>query len=62
MKVALLLCLGLAGCGRWHEIVATVSSNAEVCVDGVRYLLFSHGASVKYQPDGKVTPCGGEEK
>jgi hypothetical protein len=59
MKTALAvaLVLALSGCGWGDRVIAHVVNSAEICVDGVAYLQFASGASVKYTPDGKVATC-----
>lgn len=59
-----LLCGGLllAGCGKVNRIIAHTVGYATVCVDGVEYLQFPSGASVKYGPDGKIVLCPNEKR
>ena len=46
------------GCGRLDRWWAgTTGRPTESCVDGVSYLQFTSGASVKYTQDGKVETC-----
>ena len=48
----------LTGCGKIDRTIAAWSGNgAEVCQDGVVYLQFTSGVSVKYSRDGKVVSC-----
>ncbi len=47
----------LAGCGQVNRVIAHTVGYATVCVDGVAYLQFPEGASVKYGPDGKIVLC-----
>lgn len=47
----------LAGCGKFEQGVARWTGYSEQCIDGVIYLQFSSGASVKYRPDGSVATC-----
>jgi len=47
----------LSGCGKFDRGVAKWTGSAEVCVDGVRYLQFTSGASVKYNRDGTIATC-----
>lgn len=35
----------------------TMKGNTTKCVDGVNYVLFPTGASVKYNTDGTVSTC-----
>jgi hypothetical protein len=47
-----------AGCGAFDKAKAYWGGGAvETCVDGVGYLQFTSGASVKYGRDGKVQVC-----
>lgn len=57
--VAVLLCGLLGGCG-WVDRVTASATGApsEACVDGVSYLQFTSGVSVKYTPQGRVATCG----
>ena len=59
MKKLLLIAFALlfAGCGKFDRGVAKITGSAEVCVDGVRYLQFTSGASVKYNRDGTIATC-----
>ena len=46
------------GCGRLDRWLAgTTGRPTETCFDGVTYLQFTSGASVKYTQDGKVATC-----
>lgn len=57
--IALVTIFSAAGCGQADRAMAFTTGNAqESCVDGVLYLQFTSGASVKYLPDGKVATCG----
>ena len=47
----------LAGCGKFDRGVAKITGSAQVCVDGVLYLQFTSGASVKYNRDGTIATC-----
>lgn len=48
----------LAGCGQIDRSMARLTgAPQETCVDGVLYLQFTSGTSVKYQPDGKIATC-----
>jgi hypothetical protein len=53
----LALAVTLSGCGKFDRGVAKITGSAEVCVDGVRYLQFTSGASVKYNRDGTIATC-----
>jgi hypothetical protein len=52
------LALALVGCGSFERDVAKFKGHSQQCVDGVMYLQFSSGATVKYRPDGSVWTCG----
>ena len=47
----------LAGCGKLDRGVAKLTGSAQVCVDGVLYIQFTSGASVKYNRDGTIATC-----
>ena len=57
--VAVVASFALSGCG-WADRVAvfTTGTASEVCQDGVLYLQFTSGVSVKYLPTGDVAQCG----
>lgn len=59
MKKILMLVavLSLAGCGAFDRSVAAWTGKAESCIDGVKYLQFASGVTVKYTPEGKVATC-----
>lgn len=48
-------CLG--GCGAFDRWTAKWTGNAESCIDGVLYIQFASGASVKYLPSGQIATC-----
>lgn len=51
--------LAVTGCGRLDRgIAGWTGKGAETCVDGVLYLQFTSGVTVKYKPDGTVATCG----
>lgn len=56
-KLTILLLLALTGCGVADRIGAGFSGYAEQCVDGVMYLQFTSGATVKYKRDGTIWTC-----
>lgn len=47
----------LSSCGVVDRGVAQLTGTANVCVDGVQYLQFPSGVTVKYSPDGKIKTC-----
>jgi hypothetical protein len=50
--------LFLTGCGALDRFSAHITGDAsEVCHDGVLYLQFTSGASVKYNTDGTMATC-----
>lgn len=55
------LILGVAllslGCGTISRGCAKYFGSDEVCIDGVKYIQFTSGASVKYNPDGTIATC-----
>jgi hypothetical protein len=51
------ICGLLGGCGKIDRHIANFTGSSESCIDGVRYLQFSSGASVKYTRDGKIATC-----
>lgn len=55
--LAALLAITLSGCGKFDRVAASVTGSAESCVDGVAYLQFTSGVTVKYRPDGSVATC-----
>jgi hypothetical protein len=60
IKLALLavtVALCISGCGKFDRGVAKITGSAEVCVDGVLYLQFTSGATVKYNRDGTIATC-----
>ena len=50
--------LAIAGCGQIERAGAGLTGHSEHCVDGVKYIQFVSGATVKYRPDGSVATCG----
>lgn len=54
----ILVAVGLAGCGAVERSAATFTGGGhESCVDGVIYLQFTSGVTVKYNTDGTVATC-----
>jgi hypothetical protein len=58
--VIALTALALTGCGTMARGCAGVTGSAEVCHDGVVYIQFTSGATVKYNADGTIARCGGQ--
>ena len=57
LALSMALPMTLAGCGKFDRGVAKITGSAQVCVDGVLYLQFTSGASVKYNRDGTIATC-----
>ena len=60
MKVIIfvVLALSLSGCGKLDRLFVAITGDAsETCHDGVTYLQFTSGASVKYNTDGTIAKC-----
>ena len=56
--VLILLALMLSGCGKLDRLFVAITGDAsETCHDGVAYLQFTSGASVKYNTDGTIAKC-----
>ena len=48
----------VSGCGRFDRKYASITGKpAETCVDGVTYLQFTSGATVKVDLNGKPVAC-----
>ena len=45
----------LTACGAWDRGVAQMTGSAISCIDGVQYLQFASGVTVKYKQDGTVS-------
>lgn len=55
---ALILICTLAGCGNIDRSVAGLTGGAsKTCVDGVKYLQFTSGATVQVDRQGNPVPC-----
>ena len=46
--------LSLSGCGWFDRVTATATGNATTCIEGVRYIQFTSGASVMYDAQTKT--------
>lgn len=60
MKYAMigLMLAALSGCGAVDRAVSKFTGKgSEVCQDGVVYLQFTSGTSVKYDKFGKIVTC-----
>ena len=47
LAVALVCAIALTGCGVVHKRAAYAFGSSDVCVDGIKYLQFPSGATVK---------------
>lgn len=57
-KLVFVLPLLLIGCGRMErEIAEFTGGGYETCHDGVAYIQFTSGATVKYNTDGTIATC-----
>jgi uncharacterized protein YceK len=55
---SLLIVVGFAGCGSVDRGMASITgTGTETCVDGVLYLQFTSGVTVKYNQNGSVATC-----
>lgn len=43
--------------GSVHRKIAEYTGYSTICVDGVKYVQFTSGASVQYDTNGKVVTC-----
>lgn len=46
-----------SGCGWFGREWAKTTGKAESCIDGVVYIQFASGVSVKYNRDGSIKNC-----
>lgn len=53
----IVLSLALTSCGNFDRHVANLTGSSESCIDGVRYIQFPSGASVKYTREGRIATC-----
>ena len=51
------LLVTLGGCGKINRSIANYTGYSESCIDGVKYLQFPSGATVKYNIDGHIATC-----
>jgi hypothetical protein len=47
----------LSGCGAFDRIGAGLTGYTTNCVDGVKYLQFPSGVTVKYNQNGTIATC-----
>lgn len=61
MRILLVVALSilLTGCGAASRTSAVWTGYSENCVDGVTYLQFASGATVKVDRNGKPVSCEG---
>ena len=58
LSILILGALLLTGCGQFDRAKAKWTGDAsETCHDGVIYLQFTSGATVKYNKDGTIATC-----
>ena len=53
----IVLSIAVSACGALERVVATSTGWSQQCIDGVMYLQFASGATVKYNRDGKIATC-----
>jgi hypothetical protein len=59
----ILLALLMSGCGGMSRMWAGISGYDFICIDGVQYIQFTSGVSVKFNKDGTISKCfSGDEK
>lgn len=54
---AIIIAAACSGCGKTDQLVAHYTGYSKICVDGVKYLQFTSGASPQYTVDGKLVAC-----
>lgn len=59
MKIISLLFVAvlLSGCGAFDRMGAGLTGYTTNCVDGVKYLQFPSGVTVKYNQNGTIATC-----
>jgi uncharacterized protein YceK len=55
--ILIVACIALVGCGKASRMEAALTGYSEECVDGVVYLQFTSGVTVKYNRDGTHATC-----
>ncbi len=53
----ILILISLSGCGWFGRETAKAFGTYESCVDGVKYIQFTSGVTVKYNVDGSIATC-----
>lgn len=56
-KILVLSLLLFVGCGFFERKIAGYTGYSEMCIDGVSYIQFTSGASVKYTKEGRIASC-----
>ncbi|MBI3396536.1 MAG: hypothetical protein HY042_11915 [Spirochaetia bacterium] len=57
LLAAALLIAVVSSCGLLDRKIAGYRGYSEICIDGVKYLQFTSGASVKYTKEGRIDFC-----
>jgi uncharacterized protein YceK len=57
LMLTMMVLLFLTSCGRVDRWWAGMSGYSTVCVDGVEYLQFVSGVTVKYNSNGTLATC-----
>jgi hypothetical protein len=47
----------VSSCGWVERKMATYTGHSSICVEGVKYIQFTSGASVAYNQDGTIQTC-----
>lgn len=55
--ITMFLAMSLSGCGACSRVRAGYTGYDVICVDGVNYVQFTSGASVKYTREGAIETC-----
>ena len=53
----IMLAIFLTGCGSADKLEAKFTGYSTKCINGVEYLQFASGATVKYNTDGTISLC-----
>ena len=56
-KILVLSLLLFVSCGFFERKIAGYTGYSEMCIDGVSYIQFTSGASVKYTKEGRIASC-----
>ena len=60
--ITLPLVLLLTACGAADRFGASIAGSAISCIEGVEYIQFTSGVTVKYKQDGTISTCKTEVK